>query len=61
VCSPNVNSSDVGDSVEGRLIWPLFTHLSITFSNQRFSSCCSAVDVGFVKLTSIGQLLWKRS
>jgi hypothetical protein len=29
-----------------------FTHLSITFSNQRFSSCSPAVDVGSVNLTS---------
>jgi hypothetical protein len=31
---------------------PLFTHLSITFSNQRFSNCCPTVNVAFVKLTS---------
>jgi hypothetical protein len=28
-----------------------FTLLSVTFSNQRFGSCCLTVDVGFVKLT----------
>jgi hypothetical protein len=30
---------------------PLFMHLSITFSNQRFSHCSPIVDVGFVKVT----------
>jgi hypothetical protein len=29
---------------------PLFLHLSITLSNQRFSNCSPIVDVGFVKL-----------
>jgi hypothetical protein len=29
----------------------LFTHLSITFSNKRFTSCSPTVIVGFVKLT----------
>jgi hypothetical protein len=29
-----------------------FMHLSITFSNQRFSNCSPTVDAGFVKLTS---------
>jgi hypothetical protein len=33
-------------------VTPSFTHLSITFSNQRFSNCSPTVDVGFVKLTS---------
>jgi hypothetical protein len=28
-----------------------FMHLSITFSNQRFSNCSPTVDAGFVKLT----------
>jgi hypothetical protein len=31
---------------------PSFTHLSITFSNQRFSNCSPTVDVGMVKLMS---------
>jgi hypothetical protein len=31
---------------------PSFTHLSITFSNQRFSNCNPPLVVGFVKLTS---------
>jgi hypothetical protein len=31
---------------------PLFTHPSITFSNQRFRNCSPIVYVGFVKLTS---------
>jgi hypothetical protein len=31
---------------------PPFTHLSITFSNQRFRNCSPIVDVGFLKLTS---------
>jgi hypothetical protein len=34
------------------VLTPSFTHLSITFSNQRFSNCSPTVDVGFVKLTS---------
>jgi hypothetical protein len=34
------------------VVTPLSTHLSITFSNQRFSNCSPTVDVGFVKLTS---------
>jgi hypothetical protein len=29
---------------------PFFTHLSITFSNQRFNSCSPTMDVGLVKL-----------
>jgi hypothetical protein len=29
---------------------PLFTHLSITFSNKRFSNCGSTMDFGFVNL-----------
>jgi hypothetical protein len=29
-----------------------FTHLSITFTIQRFSNCSPTMDVGFVKLTS---------
>jgi hypothetical protein len=36
----------------GRDVTSSFTHLSITFSNQRFSNCSPTVDVGFVKLTS---------
>jgi hypothetical protein len=28
----------------------MFTHLSTIFSNQRFSNCSSAMDVGFEKL-----------
>jgi hypothetical protein len=37
-----------------------FTHLSITFSNQRFSNCnhTATVDIGFEKLTS-DRFLWK--
>jgi hypothetical protein len=31
---------------------PLFMHLSITFSNQRFSNCSPTINDGFVKLTS---------
>jgi hypothetical protein len=31
---------------------PSFTHLSITFSNQRFSICSPTAGVGFVKLTT---------
>jgi hypothetical protein len=31
---------------------PPFTHLSITFSNQRFRNFSPTVDVGFVNLTS---------
>jgi hypothetical protein len=34
------------------VVTPSFTHLSITFSNQRFINCSRTVDVGFVKLTS---------
>jgi hypothetical protein len=34
------------------VVTPSFTHLSITFSNQRFSNCSPTVDVRFVKLTS---------
>jgi hypothetical protein len=34
------------------VVTPSFMNLSITFSNQRFSSCNPTVDVGFVKLTS---------
>jgi hypothetical protein len=34
------------------VVTPSFTHLSITFNNQRFSSCSPTVDAGFVKLTS---------
>jgi hypothetical protein len=34
------------------VVTPSCTHLSITFSNQRFSNCSTTVDVGFVKLTS---------
>jgi hypothetical protein len=30
---------------------PSFTHMSISFSNQRFSNCNLRVDVGFVKVT----------
>jgi hypothetical protein len=33
------------------VVTPLLTHLSITFSNQRFSNCSPTVDVAFVKLT----------
>jgi hypothetical protein len=36
----------------GFMVVASFTHLSITFSNQRFSNCSSTVDIGFVKLTS---------
>jgi hypothetical protein len=35
------------------VVTPSFTHLSVTFSNQRFSNCNPTVDVGFVKLTSV--------
>jgi hypothetical protein len=34
------------------VVTPSFTHLSITFSNQRFSNCSPTVDVGSVNLTS---------
>jgi hypothetical protein len=34
------------------VVTPSFTHLSITFSNERFSNCSPTVDVWFVKLTS---------
>jgi hypothetical protein len=30
---------------------PSFMHLSVTFSNQRFSNCSPTMDVGFVELT----------
>jgi hypothetical protein len=35
------------------VVTPSFTHLSITFSNQRFSNCSptTTLDVGFVKFT----------
>jgi hypothetical protein len=33
------------------VVTPSFTHLSMTFSNRRFSNCSPTVDVGFVKLT----------
>jgi hypothetical protein len=33
------------------VVTPSSMHLSITFINQRFSSCSPTVDVGFVKLT----------
>jgi hypothetical protein len=33
-------------------VTPSFTHVSITFSNQKFSSCSPTMHVGFVKLTS---------
>jgi hypothetical protein len=32
------------------VVAPSFTHLSITFSNRRFSNCSRTMDVGFVKL-----------
>jgi hypothetical protein len=64
-CSPNVNSYWCRERREGWLIWPYhacvsscliltpsFTHLSITFSNQRFSNCNPTVDVRFFKLMS---------
>jgi hypothetical protein len=34
------------------VVTPSFMHLSITFSNQRFSNCSPIVGVGFVKLKS---------
>jgi hypothetical protein len=34
------------------VVIPSFTHLRITFSNQRFSNCSPTVDVGFVELIS---------
>jgi hypothetical protein len=34
------------------VVTPSFTHLSITFSNERFSNCSPTVDAGFVNLTS---------
>jgi hypothetical protein len=34
------------------VVTPSFTHLSITFSNQRFRSYSRTVGVGFVELTS---------
>jgi hypothetical protein len=34
------------------VVTPSFTHLIITFSDQRFSNCSPTVDVGFVKLMS---------
>jgi hypothetical protein len=33
------------------VVTPSFTHLSITFSSQRFSNCNPTVNVGFVTLT----------
>jgi hypothetical protein len=41
------------------VVVPSFTHLSITFSNQRFSNCSSTADIVSVKLTSDG-CLWKQ-
>jgi hypothetical protein len=35
-----------------KVMTPLFTHLSITFSYQRFSKCSPTRDVGFLKLMS---------
>jgi hypothetical protein len=34
------------------VVTPSFKHLSITFSNQRFSNFSLTVDVGFVELSS---------
>jgi hypothetical protein len=34
------------------VVTPPFTHLSITFSNQKFSNCCPTVDVEFLKHSS---------
>jgi hypothetical protein len=34
------------------IVTPLFMHLSITFSYQRFSNCSPTVDIEFMKLTS---------
>jgi hypothetical protein len=34
------------------VVTPSFTHLSITFSNHRFSSCSVTMDVESVKLMS---------
>jgi hypothetical protein len=34
------------------VVTPLFTYLSIAFSNQKFSSCSPTMGVGFVKLRS---------
>jgi hypothetical protein len=34
------------------VVTPSFMHLSITFSNQKFSSCSPTIDAGFAKLTS---------
>jgi hypothetical protein len=65
-CSLEVNPSRCREQCEGRLnrpyhlrvfscltvVTPSFTHLRITFSNQRFSNCSPTVDAGFVKLTS---------
>jgi hypothetical protein len=33
------------------LMTPAFTHLSVTFTNQRIINCSPTMDVGFVKLT----------
>jgi hypothetical protein len=34
------------------VVTPSFKHLSITFSNQRFSNCSCTMEVGFMKVTS---------
>jgi hypothetical protein len=34
------------------VVTPSFTHLNITFSNERFRNCSTTVDVGFVKFMS---------
>jgi hypothetical protein len=33
------------------VLTPSFTHLNIPFSNQMFSNCSLAVDIGFVEHT----------
>jgi hypothetical protein len=36
------------------VVTPSFTHLRVTFINQRFGNCSLTVVVGFVKLMSDG-------
>jgi hypothetical protein len=41
-------------------VTPSFTHLSITFSNQRCGSCSPTVDVGLWSSRHVGHFLWKQ-
>jgi hypothetical protein len=71
---PNVGNSVKGESSDHNthvfsVVWcpgfmvswaPPLTHLSITFSKQRFSNCCPTMDAGFVNLMSDSSLRIRR-